>query len=199
MLVVLIRVDNSLTHFTIFDFAQGLYELNVVTEAARHGARSLTSRTTLDRKCPGDIDGGWRNPNDEYRNFGPVSCDSALTGENSLANTALGSACYYLQQAGYTDLSNFEVSGTISLNYFDNNSVLNPNAKEGDQATAGTTGGVDDVLGFVSVSARRAHGSSCTVCKLTGLQLPNATITLPLNPWQLAENKSYIGFSRGCY
>lgn len=188
-----------LLFFTVFDFAQGMYELNVVTEAARHGARSLASRTTIDtnfnggKVCPNDIDPNWQNT---PISFGPVLCNSLNPqGDGAidiLSNTALGSACSYLTSAGYNQ-AQFTVEGGLSLNYFRTQAS---NWKSGDSPPNPGGGAVGDTLAFLTVTMRRTAGSSCTICRLTGLAQPSASVTMPLNPWQ--KDKTATGFSRAC-
>ncbi|NDC36816.1 MAG: pilus assembly protein [Proteobacteria bacterium] len=179
--------------FAIFDLSQGLYEFNVVTEAARHGARSLAARTTVDKLCPGDIALAQTTICDSLNDNNPNT--------DTTANTALGSACMYLEGAGYTR-SHFTVTASISADSFTSYSESGMNFTNqrlpSDYATAGMGGGVVDSLQFLTVTAARTSGNSCTICWLSGLLRPTASVTVPLNPWVLSGNKSGIGFSRGC-
>ena len=176
-----------LIFFSVFDFAQGLHEVNVVTEAARHGARSLASRTTGDKKCPGEIvpagDASWQSP---------VDCATAAVPPESppgaIKDTPAGSACLYLQTAGFNP-AQFEVARSI-VSYEPGTAWSN--SKDGDNPS----GGVSDLLQFVAVTVGRKDGFSCTICTVTGLAQPSATITLPLNPWKPSTNA--LGFREGC-
>jgi hypothetical protein len=176
-----------LIFFSVFDFAQGLHEINVVTEAARHGARSLASRTTGDKKCPGDV----LPPGDTSWNT-PVACNIAVTPPDTqpgaIKDTPAGSACLYLQTAGFNP-AQFEVARSI-VSY--EPGPMWSNSKTGDDPV----GGVSDLLKFVSVTVRRQSGLSCTICAVTGLAQPSITITLPLNPWK--ETVDANGFRQGC-
>jgi hypothetical protein len=179
-----------LIFFSVFDFAQGLHEINVVTEAARHGARSLASRTTGEKLCPEEIvptgDTSWGSA---------VACNTAVIPPESppgaIKDTPAGSACLYLQTAGFNP-AQFEVARSI-VHYAPGDQWVN--SKTGDNP-----GALSDLLKFVSVTVRRKNGSSCTICTVTGLAQPSATITLPLNPWKTSLNAQLNaqGFRDGC-
>jgi hypothetical protein len=156
--------------FAIFDLAQAFREVQVLTEAARHGARSLGSRTTIEGRCPADLGVGGA-----ARKCG---IDEPPSGEVPLAETALMSACDFIREAGLEEKM-FEV-GIFGFTEGDpgegtayEKAELLKNNKTGDPVSYAF---------FFTVRARRIEGRPCTICVLKNLAELERSVTFPLNP-----------------
>lgn len=157
--------------FAIFDLAQAFREVQVLTEAARHGARSLGSRTTIEGRCPAELGGSGA-----VRKCGVD--DPPSGGAVPLTETALMSACDFIKEAGL-DQTKFEVSifgladGEPSEGSAFEAVALTKNIKAGDPVNNSF---------FFTVKSRRIEGRPCTICVLKNLTELERSVTFPLNP-----------------
>ena len=168
--------------FAIFDLAQAFREVQVLTEGARHGARSLGSKTTIEGLCPAEL-----GPSGVTRKCS----DSAPTAPVPLNQTPLLSTCDYIREAGL-DETNFEVTLTGEAGG-DPGEVgpyeavaLTMNSREGDPTNKAF---------FFTVTARRIAGRPCTICVLKNLTELERRVTFPLNPHPATRSNPF-GFGQ---
>src|SRR4051812_24726326 len=98
-----------LLFFSLADFAAGIREMNLVTEAARHGARSLAARTKLAGRCPDVIPALYEISCADM----DLSSPPADPNTTPFEDTPVWSACSYLKAAGVA-YQNFNVTTSYS-------------------------------------------------------------------------------------